>query len=857
MKKRKWVKPVASIILTLCMILSVIVIPVGDTTVYASDEIGDLRLVYGDSSLPDEEALVLLILGDGFTLTEQEDFYQAAEDTADYMMNYSPYDEFQDTIKIYAISTVSNESGARGDAASSYLEAEADTRDTYFGSTFWSYGTQRLLTVSLEGEEKGNNIRDTYLPDADYNVYIVNSEVYGGSGGEYCVASLNSQSLDMMLHELGHTVANLADEYYAPGYEAENVNLTQESDPTQVSWSRFIGKNGIGVYYYGNPDTGWYIPSLDCKMQYLSTEYTDYPFCEVCKEEIRKAFCRNSDVTKLFFQTYADEFYDGQGKDMKEYFILRRGDKEITGDKLGTALTLTYYTAEDVLLSGIPSTAGDYKIRAEFAGNEDFEPCSLEAEYTIAPAGLSLSISSKKQDGTPAPLEYAVEYDDEYSLEIIYEGEQSYGYYLYDFYYSYMYTDTPDAGEGEYAVEHYVYDYSIGDYTKGETYTSPEGPTAPGTYEVTVNIYDTNGDPLASKSAYYQIAFNTNRIVDNNDPYYYGAIDGSNNKNILIYGEGFTAEEQDEFEKLALQFAEEILSIEPFKETKLYFNFIAVNSISEESGIGTAAKDTFFGLTYDENGKIVPVYNAASIATSLAYYNINSYYNDCIVIINDKNVKESATYFYDNGAYYSLHTIFAKPDKEGMEYAAYELLNHLTYMDAGYRAKTAEEKAELRETLLSNMWYTYCPVIVSRAYDETFTENGTAFDLTPYFHVYYGGEERKDVELALTYYTDNNGKPGERLNGAPSKAGTYHVYAETVSNDDGYWVYLESDGTWLGLSRGWTTYTIQPKTENIPVGDNGMPIKYLVILLAASAAILGAGFVKINSKKSLKEIIHK
>ena len=39
-------------------------------------------------------------------------------------------------------------------------------------------------------------------------------------------------------------------------------------------------------------------------------------------------------------------FYESDtGKDMREYFILRRGKNEITGDKLGDALTLTYKDA--------------------------------------------------------------------------------------------------------------------------------------------------------------------------------------------------------------------------------------------------------------------------------------------------------------------------------------------------------------------------------------------------------------------------------------------------------------------------------------------------------------------------------
>ncbi len=70
-------------------------------------------------------------------------------------------------------------------------------------------------------------------------------------------ASLNNESLEMMLHELGHTVADLADEYFAgASYAREYANMTAESDPEKVRWSRFIGKNGVGVYEYDNGGDG-------------------------------------------------------------------------------------------------------------------------------------------------------------------------------------------------------------------------------------------------------------------------------------------------------------------------------------------------------------------------------------------------------------------------------------------------------------------------------------------------------------------------------------------------------------------------------------------------------------------------
>ena len=91
-------------------------------------------------------------------------------------MNTSPYDEFKDVFKIYAMGVVSNESGARADKATNQEQANADTRDTYFGTSFWSGGMQRLLTVSSAGAAEANRLKNQFLPAADFNVIIVNSE---------------------------------------------------------------------------------------------------------------------------------------------------------------------------------------------------------------------------------------------------------------------------------------------------------------------------------------------------------------------------------------------------------------------------------------------------------------------------------------------------------------------------------------------------------------------------------------------------------------------------------------------------------------------------------------------------------
>lgn len=563
---------------------------------------------------------------------------------------------------------------------------------------------------------------------ADFNVVIVNATTYGGSGGDVCVASLNNESLEMMLHELGHTTAKLSDEYFAgASYAAEMPNMTAESDPAKVRWSRFIGKNGVGVYEYDNGGNGWYRPHQNCKMRSLGKQYA---FCEVCKEQIRKTFCQDSNVTKLFFQPYADMFYESDtGKDMREYFILRRGKNEITGDKLGDAFTLTYKDSDGNVVSGIPNKAGTYTIEATFAGDSTYEKYSQTATYTIElPDLITLDVPSKVYDGKPADLNYTVDYDKD-----------------------------------------------------------------------------------------YEITFKSTTLQNNDTADYPGAMPYYNNKTIVFSGEGYTADKQSQFESVAKDFVKYFRSTEPFKEADTYFNYHTVETVSNESGIGQEAKDTYYKLTYAKNGKIVPTDESTAGAMYIGNNVITSYYKANIVIVNDKNVKTSTT--FKNKRF----TIYTTADEAGMQFAANELRNYFTNKDEGYTPSTDAEKDTERTEFLKALYYTwygsdYAPVL-SRAYDETFTEDGSPIDLAPYFHTYVLGKEVEGVSYKMTYYADDNGAVGEELSEAPSKAGAYHAKAELVMDDVSAYgepckkVTLDGETYSLPLARGWTTYTIQAKED--------------------------------------------
>jgi len=232
---------------------------------------------------PTSERLNIVVLGDGYTSNQLYAAYQA--DVTNIVLNYlltvEPYRSYQPYFNVFSISAASLESGADHPETGTY-------KDTYFNSTFDSYGIVRLLTV--QDSSRVYNLCNQFVPDYDIIIVIVNDSTYGGSGGAFAVTSVNSTSPQITVHELGHSFGSLVDEYdYAtPGYYPyEAVNCTAQTNRQLIKWTVWIdsatpvptpndpsydGQVGLfeGCMY---TTTGWYRPHYNSCMRALGQPY--------------------------------------------------------------------------------------------------------------------------------------------------------------------------------------------------------------------------------------------------------------------------------------------------------------------------------------------------------------------------------------------------------------------------------------------------------------------------------------------------------------------------------------------------------------------------------------------------------
>jgi hypothetical protein len=251
-----------------------------------------------DNGLP-ESRLNLVVLGDGYTQAEMNDFNADVASMLSQFWITSPIHVYRTYFNAYTIFTPSNESGSDHPASGNY-------RDTYFSSSYDCYGIQRLICIPPHdwdgdpehGEMLVADLLETYIPEYDIVIMLVNDPQYGGSGGWLAIASMHSQSREVTYHEFGHSFGNLADEYEdeTPGYSGyEAPNATAETVRELIRWNDWIAPatpvptpetddygGAVGLFegaVYEHHD--WYRPKLGCRMRSISVG-----FCQVCVEQV-------------------------------------------------------------------------------------------------------------------------------------------------------------------------------------------------------------------------------------------------------------------------------------------------------------------------------------------------------------------------------------------------------------------------------------------------------------------------------------------------------------------------------------------------------------------------------------------
>jgi hypothetical protein len=241
----------------------------------------------------------LAFIAEGYKADEIGKFREDVKKMADALFAEPPFSEFRDKFNIWAVEAVSQESGTDIPGEKIYV-------NTALNSSFYTFDLDRYLTTQ---DIKAVNDYAAVVPH-DNIIVLINSPRYGG-GGVYNyysgTTSGHSLSTKVFIHEFGHGLAGLADEYYSSAVAYDefyplNVEPWEPNITTMVDfgskWKKLIGpdtpvptpseekfRNVTGLFEGGGYSAkGIFRPELDCRMKSNGPK----GYCTICRKAIKE-----------------------------------------------------------------------------------------------------------------------------------------------------------------------------------------------------------------------------------------------------------------------------------------------------------------------------------------------------------------------------------------------------------------------------------------------------------------------------------------------------------------------------------------------------------------------------------------
>ncbi|MEN6561903.1 MAG: M64 family metallopeptidase [Acidobacteriota bacterium] len=194
------------------------------------------------------EKVDLVFLAEGYTAEDRDKFKSDVDRMAAFLFSVEPYKALKDRFSVRGVFRASPERGMDEPRQRVY-------RKTVLDASFNAFDLDRYMLIERDHRMHEMAGQVPY----DVLVVLVNSARYGGGsiGLDYCVTTVDHPaSPQVFIHELGHSFAYLADEYYdsevsyndfyPKGVEPLEPNITALLDPARVKWQDLLSP-GIGI----------------------------------------------------------------------------------------------------------------------------------------------------------------------------------------------------------------------------------------------------------------------------------------------------------------------------------------------------------------------------------------------------------------------------------------------------------------------------------------------------------------------------------------------------------------------------------------------------------------------------------
>ncbi len=234
---------------------------------------------------PAEKKVDIVVLGDGYKKEEMDKFHKDAKRLISVLFSVEPYRSRKSDFNIRAIETPSPVSGVNRPHPGIFKRTPLSVHYSSFDSERYAltYDNRRVRDIA------------SAVP-YEFTIILINERTYGGGGIYRLYATLavdNAFSDYLIIHEMGHHLAGLADEYYTSqvSYEIDSnvtvepweLNITALLDKDKLKWKDLV-KPGTPI------PTPWDKEAFDKFSISIQEE----------RQRLRKAKAKEEELEKLF-----------------------------------------------------------------------------------------------------------------------------------------------------------------------------------------------------------------------------------------------------------------------------------------------------------------------------------------------------------------------------------------------------------------------------------------------------------------------------------------------------------------------------------------------------------------------------
>jgi hypothetical protein len=399
----------------------------------------------------------LVFLGDGFTSAEQNKFNARVDDAVSAFLNAHPMQALKSAFNIHRVNVSSPESGTDKFATCGEDTDTGDSnvsRRTAMDTGYCVDGTGSIYRCMSSSDHMLAHGFAANAPGDDVIIVLVNDGGYGGCAtGNVAYFTLSSEFADVVVHELGHALFALADEYRYDGDdifsdpEPGNTNITVSTDRATLKWrdlvlpstaiptqnqapncgkdadlpDRNVDEDLVGTFESATQRRcGVFRPQYNCRMR-----ETDQYFCSVCRRAIirRLAGKLNSDLSVFLDNLLIRDDHDGWSRGAGDIYFnytlssngqLVKGRWPASGDSgfdSGDSKNINLFAGSIPAPTGGSTASIEVKVRdGDWPDGDDH--LSSDATETL-PAGGTFSVdrSDYRLNGTVRDAELRVMLD--------------------------------------------------------------------------------------------------------------------------------------------------------------------------------------------------------------------------------------------------------------------------------------------------------------------------------------------------------------------------------------------------------------------------------------------------------------